>query len=290
MFDFEMDLMRFLQNLRTDFLNNLFECITMLGEETLLIVLVAIIYFAIDKHLAYRLFFVTASSAGTNSIIKNIVKMPRPFATGEITCVRPDTATGYSFPSGHTQTFATWSPVLAMRLKKRWLNIIVGIAIFLVALSRVFLGAHYPSDVLVGMMIGIFFAFAGNYLYDKVEDKQKLYIGLVVFFTPFAVFFLFSADPLYGDLYKFYGMITGVVLAMSLESKYAPLDYNVALWKKVLRVVIGVVLAFAVKEGIKALNVFNSVYITFGIDTLRYFILVVAVFGWCPILFKKCKL
>ncbi len=290
MLGIEKEIMLFFQSLRTDFLNALFEGITMLGEETILIVLVAIIYFAIDKKLAYRLFFITAASVGTNSIIKNAVKRARPFTVEGLTCVREATATGYSFPSGHTQTFSTWSPVMAMQLKKRWFSLIIALAIPLVALSRVYLGAHYPTDVMVGMLLGVAFAFGGNWLYDRVEDKQNLYVGLAAVFTPFAVLFLFNAQPLYGDFYKFYGMVVGVVLAMRIENKYAPLNYNVALWKKALRVVIGVAVAFALKEGIKALNVFNSVYITFGIDTFRYFTLVVVVFGLCPILFKKIKL
>ena len=61
------------------------------------------LWFAVDKKLAQQVFFVTATSLSVNGIIKNFAKVPRPFTKG-VSCVRLDTATGYAFPSGHTQT------------------------------------------------------------------------------------------------------------------------------------------------------------------------------------------
>lgn len=101
MFVFELAFLKWLEGLRTSFLNALFEGVTMLGEETLIILLVVALWFAVDKKLAQQVFFVTATSLSVNGIIKNFAKVPRPFAKG-ISCVRLDTATGYSFPSGHT--------------------------------------------------------------------------------------------------------------------------------------------------------------------------------------------
>ena len=290
MFGFEIHIMKAIEGLRTDFWNGFFEAVTMFGEELLMILLVAILYFAIDKHLARRLFFVTTISVGVNSIIKNIAKIPRPFASGEVTCVRPETATGYSFPSGHTQSFATWSTAGALRFRKRWFTVLVCVMILLVAFSRVFLGAHYPSDVIVGVLLGIAFAVAGDFVYDKVENKQLLYWGVVLFLTPFVVYFLFDAEPLYADLYKLYGMAVGFPISVWLEERFAPLSYDVPWWKKALRVVIAVVLSLALKEGIKLLIVFEALPLSFFMNALRYLALVVTAFGLCPILYKKLKL
>ena len=85
-------------------------------------------------------------------------------------------------------------------------------------------------------------------------------------------------------------MVLGVIPALGIEKKFADMQYNVPIWKKALRVVIAVVLAFAVKEGIKALNVFGILQVTFLFDIMRYFLLVVVVFGLCPIMFKILKL
>lgn len=290
MFGFEMNIMKSIEGLRTDFWNGFFEAITMFGEELLMILLVAILYFAIDKHLARRLFFITTVSMGVNSVIKNIAKVPRPFASGEVSCVRPSTATGYSFPSGHTQSFATWSTAAALRFRFRWFTVLVAVMIPLVAFSRVFLGAHYPSDVIVGVLLGLLFAFVGDIVYDRIGNKQILYWGAVLLLTPFIVYFLFDAEPLYADLYKIYGMAVGFPISVLLEERYASMRYDVPWWKKALRVLISVAVALILKEGIKLLDVSGVMQIAFLLNAFRYMALVVAVFGGCPILFKKLRL
>ena len=113
--NFENAIMKYFENMRGPVLDKLVEVITMLGEETLMLVLVIALWFAFDKKLAQKFFFVTALSLNANGIIKNLVKRPRPWMAGDITCLRPETATGYSFPSGHTQTFSTWSSRSAHR-------------------------------------------------------------------------------------------------------------------------------------------------------------------------------
>lgn len=290
MFGFEMDILKFLEGMRNDFLNTLFEFITVFGEETLLVFLIVTLWFAFDKKFAQKLLFITMASMSVNGVIKNIAQVPRPFASGEVTCVRPETATGYSFPSGHTQNFTTWTSLTAMQLKKKWFTAMVTILILLVAFSRVYLGAHYPSDVVVSVVIGTAFGTIGSIVYDKTENKQKLYIGMTLILTPFAVLFMFDAEPLFEDFYKFYGMVAGIGVAVSFEEKHAPIGYDVSKWKKVLRIVIGIVVAFAVKEGVKVFKVSDIVQLSFVIDAVRYFLLVFAVMGLCPVLFKKCRI
>lgn len=289
MFSFELEILKWLEGLRTSFLNVLFESITVLGEETLIILLVVALWFAIDKKLAQQVFFVTATSLSVNGIIKNFAQVPRPFTKG-ISCVRVDTATGYSFPSGHTQGFATWSSFFAIKVKKIWLSVLVGVLITLVAVSRLYLGAHYPSDVIVAVVLGVSLSAFGNYLFVKVKDTKKLYLGTFLIMTPFIAYFLYVANPLFADLFKTFGMIGGMVVVSFLDEKTEPLSYEVAWWKKVIRIVLGVVIAVALKEVIKRMNVFEVMPISLFIDAIRYFVVVMAVGVLCPLLFKKIKL
>ena len=289
MFAFELEFLRWLEGLRTNFLNAVFEGITILGEETLIILLVVALWFAVDKKLAQQLFFVTATSLSVNGIVKNFAKVPRPFTKG-ISCVRLDTATGYAFPSGHTQGFATWSSFFAVKYKKTWFCVLVGVLIASVAFSRLYLGAHYPSDVLVGVALGVGLAVSGNYLFEKVKDVKKLYLGTFLTLTPFIIYFLWVADPLFADLFKTFGMVGGMVALAFLEEKTTPITYDVVWWKKLVRIVIGVALAVALKEVIKLVNVFDVMQVSLLIDSVRYFIVVMTVGYLCPILFKKIKL
>ena len=289
MFSFELTFLKWLESFRTDFLNTLFQGITILGEETLIILLVVTLWFAVDRKLAQKVLFITVSSLTVNGIVKNIAKVPRPFTKG-VSCVRVDTATGYSFPSGHTQGLSTWSTVFALKYKKLWLSILTGAVILLVAFSRLYLGAHYPSDVVVGMILGVGIAILGNILFDKIRDTRKLYLAILLIFVPFIVYFLFEANPLFADFYKTFGMLGGLTLVSFAESKCEELSYDVAWWKKLLRIVIGVAFAFVLKEGIKAINVFDSTQISLLIDALRYVIVVFAVGFLCPLFFRKVKL
>jgi membrane-associated phospholipid phosphatase len=289
MFAFELEFLKWLEGLRTSFLNAVFEGITFLGEETLIILLVVALWFAVDKKLAQQVFFVTATSLSVNGIIKNLAQVPRPFTKG-VSCVRLDTATGYAFPSGHTQGFATWSSFFAVKFKKTWLSVLVGVLIVLVAISRLYLGAHYPSDVIVGVALGVGSSVLCGYLFEKVKDVKKLYLWTLLIITPFIVYFLCVADPLFADLFKTFGMIGGMVAVSFLDEKTAPLSYDVAWWKKLIRIVLGVVLAVALKEVIKLVNVFDVVQISLLIDAVRYFIVVMTVGYLCPLLFKKIKL
>jgi len=288
---FELDVLIWLEGIRTDFLNSLFEFITILGEHTLLLIILLIIYFAYDKRLANKFFFIIATSLCFNGIIKNIVKMPRPWTTEKVSCVRPETATGYSFPSGHTQNMATYGTAFALKIKKHWFSIVMASLILVVAFSRMYLGAHYPSDVIVGVILGIVFSVLGNYLYDKVADTNKLFIITIFLMVPFALFFLINPDSQFVDFYKLYGLLIGVFMAGLFEKKFVSFDYKQVLWKKIFRVILGLIIALLAKEGLKVLfGLFaysNSVIGILIFNFIRYFLIAFITLGIYPLLFKK---
>lgn len=286
----ELQFLQLLEGMRTDFSVKMFENITMLGEETILILLIAVLYFAYDKHLALRIGYITITSMCVNNTVKNLVKRPRPFASGAVNPARAHTATGYSFPSGHTQTFATWSTAFAMYFRKMWVTVLAGIGIMAVAFSRLFLGVHYPSDVIVGALLGILIAIGLSSVYDRTTDIHKLYGITCLVMLPFAVLFLMQTDALYDDFFKLYGMLTGLYFAAGLEEKYASLTYDVKWWKKVLRIIIGVAVVLAIKEGMKIIDVFGILRVSLLLDAIRYMLVVIVGFGLCPVLFKKINI
>lgn len=286
----EINFLIWLEGIRCGFLNFLFEAITMLGEELLPVVLISVIYFAFNKELAHRLFFVTISSMSANNIIKNIAKVPRPFASGKVNPLRVETATGYSFPSGHTQTISTWASTLAYRFRKWYFYLFAAIAIPAVAFSRLYLGAHYPSDVVCAMLIGIAIAVLLNFAYDKVKNRNILYLCACLLFTPFSVVFFISADPVSADLFKVYGMLLGGFLGSVIEGRFADFGYDVPLWKKIVRTVGGLAVAMAIKIGLDFADIMPNMHLSLLSDMARYFLLVFSVMGLLPILYKKIKL
>ena len=290
----EIDFLKLLEGIRTDFLNKLFEMITILGEETLIILLVAIIYYAFSKKEAIRLFFIVVTSTGINTIAKNIVKRPRPFANGEITAIRQETATGYSFPSGHSQNIATLGTYFSERVRKVWFIVAASILILLVGFSRMYLGVHYPSDVIVGVILGVSVTIGFGILYDKAKNKNLLMLIMLITLVPFFIAFMFEKDDnalsLAANFYKMFGMFSGLLVGSLFEENVVKYDISGPIWKKALRVVIVVGLVLAVKEGFKLLYKGAGIEVSLIMDSVRYFIILFVSLGLCPLLFKKIKL
>ncbi len=290
MFPFEIGFLKMLEGIRTPFLNSFFECVSMLGEDTVLIVLMAVLYFGYSKDIARKIFFSTALSLGTNCVIKNFVRLPRPFANDAVSCVRPETATGYSFPSGHTQTIASWSTTLAVHTKKRTSYIFCTVLIVLMAFSRMYLGAHYPSDVIIGALLGVSFALLGNHLYERFPNKTALCGVVILLLTPLAVYYLSAPDAQYADFFKLYGLFAGFTLSIPFEEKFIQFTNNVSVGKFILRIVCVSILAALMKSGLKKLFACDQLQLSLILDGVRYFVLAFVILGICPWIFKKLQI
>lgn len=116
-----MELLYALEKIRTPFLDGLMQAITWFGEETLALPLLLILYWCVNKKLGLQLFFTTFLGAGVNAFLKLTMQVPRPWLRDpNFTIVESarKAATGFSFPSGHTQTAVSLFGVIALWIKK----------------------------------------------------------------------------------------------------------------------------------------------------------------------------
>jgi hypothetical protein len=164
----------------------------------------------------------------------------------------------------------------------------VAVLVALVAFSRLYLGVHYPSDVIVGVALGVGMAFLGSYLFERVKDVKKLYVAVLIIFSPFIVYFLIVAHERFADFFKVFGMMGGLTLIAFLQEKCELFSYDVPWWKKIIRIVIGVAIAFVLKEGLKIFKM-GDLRVDLVLDAVRYFAVVFAVGYLCPLFFKKIK-
>ena len=277
--EFELNIIRAIQSIANPFLDGLFQFITMFGEEVILIPLIAVIYWSFNKKMGEYIAYASLTSVLVNGAIKDIFKAKRPIGEPGIRSLRVETATGYSFPSGHTQGTASFWGAIAIYLKKNCMYAISGLIIVLVAISRLYLGVHYPKDVLFGAIFGILTSFITYKLFNKVNNKIDLYFITFIIFIP-ALLYAHSADFIKGM-----GTFLGFALGIYVEKKYVNFSVEGKSANKILRVVIGLAILILLKVGLKAVFPNKLVF-----HFLRYFIIVFFGIGLYPAIFKKLKL
>ncbi len=249
----------------------------MLGEEWFFIVVMAIIYWCFNKTLGYKLAFISLTGVNVNTIIKEIVKFPRPIGYEGIKSIRVETAEGYSFPSAHTQQTTSVFTTLMIEFKKKWFYFIGAIVILLVGLSRMYLGVHWPSDVFGGLIIGILWAIIASKIFDWSKDKgNPMLLGVLV--IPMIICLLFFQTATY---YKVVGTLITIWIGYIIEDKYINYVPKAIWWKQIIKLVIGLFGLILIKECLKILLPLN-IYS----DFLRYAILGIWMTVICPIIFR----
>jgi undecaprenyl-diphosphatase len=160
--DMDISILLALQDFRNGagaFLSDFFSKMTFLGELTTAMVLMAIIYWSVSKDFGSYLLMGWSGNRLFNGVLKVTACAYRPWIRDARIVPYGNsmtTATGYSFPSGHTMNAASTFGGVAVCKDMPWaLRLTMGLTVLLVAFSRNFLGVHTPQDTLVGMVSGI---------------------------------------------------------------------------------------------------------------------------------------
>ncbi|MEA3459879.1 MAG: phosphatase PAP2 family protein, partial [Chloroflexota bacterium] len=139
------------QSFRSGFLDVFFQGVTFLGEENFYLLFLPLIYWCVDKRVGIGLAYISLSSIYLNSVLKPIFRIPRP-SDPRIAVLWE--ANDPSFPSGHAQNaVANWG-LLATQFRRRAFVALVALLILLIAFSRLYLGVHYPQDLMGGLLVG----------------------------------------------------------------------------------------------------------------------------------------
>lgn len=307
-----MEFLYFLENLRTPFLDGVFSLITHLGEETFFIILGLFVFWCVNKKEGYYL--LTVGFVGTifNQFLKLWFRIPRPWikdSSFTIVEAARNQATGYSFPSGHTQSSVGVWGALARWNKNLPFRIICIALCVLVPFSRMYLGVHTPMDVLVSVLIALILIFGIYPVFHKqFESKRAMRIIfssmvlLSVIFLIFVSFYDFPKDIDINNLksgiknaYKLLGCTVGVFISYEFNEKFNDFETKASVVGQILKFVIGIIPVIIIKEGMKPVLscIFGEWYIK---DSIRYFILVLfagciwpLTFGWFSKLFKAKK-
>ena len=257
-----MEFLHFLEGIRFPFLDKVMLFITNAGDETVFIIIAMVYLWCIDKFDAYYLLFVGFCTTALNNLVKAICKVPRPWVRDpSLTAVTEamPAATGYSFPSGHTQSSVGTFGVVAVTSKKNFLKIIAILIAFLVGFSRLYLGVHTPADVLTGALlsiilvtvIGLVFKFSGK----TVRTMHILFAVCTVLFLIQALFLTFTLDLTDERLlsgvkttYKMLGCILGMFTVYEIDRRFINYQVKAPLPVQFIKVALGLAVTLGVKE------------------------------------------
>ncbi len=144
--------------LRVSFLNPVATLYTHLGDAGLLWIAASLLMLCFQKTRKAGLLALAALALGalcTNVVLKHLVARPRPWLTVEGLSFLVVEHDPNSFPSGHTCAAFSAAGIWFMALPKRWMGITGLVLAALMGFSRLYVGVHFPSDVLAGAIIGL---------------------------------------------------------------------------------------------------------------------------------------
>lgn len=281
--EFQRQILLHMAGLHTTFQNHVAQFLTLFGEQFLLVAIAVFIYWNINRKKGFVIAMSLINALTAMGIIKAVVRFPRPWILMEdIETIRLQTATGYSFPSGHTTGAASTFTSIAVTFRKRWLSIVCAVMITLTGLSRIYLCVHWPQDVIGGILIGcgLSFLLAGPFgrLYDNKEKSIRitLILGIITAVLFIVISILLSVDKIdamaFEDLNITFSTYSGLAFGYALERKVFDFKAEEGSRKiKVLRYVIGLAvmagILFGMKELFIALGIYNPVTRAF-----RYFL------------------
>ncbi len=297
-----MNFLSWLQELRNPVCDAFFSFITLFGEETVFILVGLIFYWCISKRQGYYLLSIGLIGTVLNQFLKLIFRVPRPWVIDKnfkIVESARDAATGYSFPSGHTQTSVSIFGGIALWNKNKMVRIITIALCVLVPFSRLYLGVHTPLDVGVSVVLALLMVF-GFYpiIYKSTNERKTMRIVFAVMtafaggFLAFVHCFDFSFDVDVNNLthgietaYKMLGCILGLWISFEIDKHFINFETKAVWWVQIIKLVVGLIPILAIKSGLK-----EPLYVIVGntniADGIRYFL--IAVFAGCvwPLTFK----
>lgn len=297
-----MEFLKFLEGIRLPFLDSFFSFITHFGEETIFILLGLIFFWCINKREGYYLLSIGFIGTILNQFLKLAFRIPRPWVRDEsftiVESARAE-ATGYSFPSGHTQSSVGVFGGIARWEKDNFARIVCIALCVLVPFSRMYLGVHTPLDVGVSVVIALILIF-GLYPIVKKACESNTAMRILLFsmvllsvgLLAFVQFYKFPENVDANNLangtknaYKMLGCTLGIFIAFEVDNKYIKFETKATFWAQALKYILGLIPLLAIKEGLRApLNaLFGGSYIA---DGVRYFLIVLFAGIVWPLTFK----
>lgn len=282
MVNIDMLLLEWMTSFEGRVLTTFFKLVSSLANETLYLVIISFLYWCVSKRKAFHMIVMLCFSGYIGIMVKEFMKIPRPYTYDGIEALYEKSAAGYSFPSTHVQLSTTFWGSFMILCKKRIVWIIGIIFIILVAISRLYLRVHWLSDIIGAVLFSVIVV----YLYTKVtmglSDRKFILLQRIILAVSLIMYVMTSQV----DNLKLLGVLTGSTIGIMLENHFINMnesnDFKMQVVKTILGLSIMLIMQFILKK------VIPDMYY------LRYAVTGITITFLCPFMFhmlrlKKCE-
>lgn len=292
---------------------------TSLGYENFFLLILPLLYWCVDSRLGLRVGFILLASTAVYDLLKLAFAGPRPYWVSA--AVKPFSAeSSFGIPSGHAQSAVSVWGVIAAYIRKPWAWIVAVVLMFLIGFSRMYLGVHFPHDVLVGWLIGTVILTLFLSLWDSTAARVKRMNIIQQAWLAFAVslaIVLVGGVLVYGmrdyqipeewaanalragempDPVSMDGILTsaGTLFGLSVGAAWTMqmggFQVEGPIWKRALRYIVGLTGVVILWMGLGAVFPRQEELISYSLRYLRYALVGCWVTGGAPWLFLRFSL
>lgn len=290
--------------------------ITAIGYEQFFVLLLPAVYWCVDQAVGLRMGLVLLLGTDLNTFFKFLFHNPRPFWISD-QVIAYSHESSFGLPSGHAQIAASVWGWLAVEVKKRWFTISAIVLILLIGISRLYLGVHFFSDVLLGWLLGGLLVLLFSLFWKPVSAwlaKQSLGMKLFWVVVSTAVLLVpvllasrasttwvmqvdwaaragevdpFSLKGAFTTAGTWFGMLSGYVIQTATKGHFMAGKGG---WRRVARFVVGLVGVLVLYSGLGAIFPNNGDLLSFTLRFLRYTLIGLWVAWLGPLVFEKLNL
>lgn len=300
------------------------QAFSFLGSEDFFMLVLPALYWSVDAALGLRVGVILLVGSSLNDMFKLAFHGPRPYwFSTKIQAFASETAFG--LPSGHSQSAVGVWGMLASQIRKRWAWVVALLLMLLIGLSRIYLGVHFPTDVLLGWLVGAVILWLVLRLWDPVAAwLKKLSLGkqvLAVFgfslvlialaLTPYfwlqstgwqvpALWLQNAAQNLPGGeapnpislsgLFSTTGTLFGLAAGLAWLNTRGGFQTRGSGGQRFLRYLAGVIGVLVIRYGLKAIFPEGDTWLAFIFQYIRYAAIGAWVSAGAPLLFFAMKL
>ncbi len=296
-FSWEPGFMAWLQGVLGSTGSRIISFFSFFGEEMIMILIFGLLYWCLDKKGAKLIGTSLMLGLTINPMLKNAVLRRRPyFDHPEIKCIRPVnakadlydiSAQGFSFPSGHSLNSAVMYGSLAYIWNLPVVRACAVILPFIVGLSRITAGVHYPTDVLTGWIIGTLITVLVPRFLKRIKNRG---LWSLILFAVSLTGVLYCRT---NDYFTGLGMMAGYLIAVPFEEKYVSFPETNHPVTCILRLAGGLILFLIVNTLLKlpfsAAFLESGTMVSYLVRSVRYAVIIFVMLGLYPMVFGRIR-